>query len=242
MYSSASQVGYDTWRVQSNAGDSLVYRPVARERIPLFQHLQSLNAPILPKIEFVGQDNTGGWCVVEEWIRGITVAEMIPLVQGDIHKQFLLAKLLAGSLFVLHQGVGIVHGDIKPTNIVLVPDEKRCVFVDLEFAVMLGERQTARSLGYTPLYVSWEQQSGSRVERASDIRALGLTLIEVLLGRHPFLVSVENIPLSDVAYRVATTEFRSHHDEPLWNLLGWMTAARASDRPRWPEIRRAIGF
>src|SRR5262249_34773426 len=101
---------------------------------------------------------------------------------------------------------GIVHRDIKPTNLFAVtrPDGGALIKV-LDFGiskapVLAGEQltQTASILG-TPAYMSPEQmRSARRVDARSDIWSLGVVLYELVECRLPFPAS----SYADLAVRV----------------------------------------
>jgi len=80
----------------------------------------------------------------------------------------------------------IVHGDIKPSNIML-RDSGGAVLIDLGAARhseqdnTLAERRPFGTWGY----FSPEQARGEWVSCASDIFSLGVVMLECLLGRHP---------------------------------------------------------
>ena len=85
---------------------------------------------------------------------------------------------------------GIVHGDLKPDNVVLRPNA-RPVLVDFGLArriadpagrAILGEATEAAG---TPLYMAPEQLRGSAPDARSDLWALGAMLHEMLTGSPP---------------------------------------------------------
>ena len=81
---------------------------------------------------------------------------------------------------------GVVHRDVKPANILVVP-EHGAVLTDFGIPrVLAGASQSASGVVGTPTYMAPEQASGGTAIAATDIYALGIVLYEVLAGRVPF--------------------------------------------------------
>jgi eukaryotic-like serine/threonine-protein kinase len=79
----------------------------------------------------------------------------------------------------------IVHGDIKPSNIML-RDSGGAVLIDLGAARQSEDNTLAARKPFgTWGYFSPEQARGEQVTCASDIFSLGVVMLECLLGRHP---------------------------------------------------------
>jgi serine/threonine protein kinase len=107
-----------------------------------------------------------------------------------------IGRDVAAALAAAHD-IGLVHGDIKPENILLTGDgadgRERARVVDFGLAFIdarspdLGRMTDAGTLGGTPAYMSPEQIRGSTVGPACDVYALGCTLYELLCGEPPFL-------------------------------------------------------
>jgi serine/threonine-protein kinase len=93
---------------------------------------------------------------------------------------------VAEALYFAH-GEGIVHRDVKPSNIII--DKKgRPIVTDFGIAKVMSARSitvTGSVLG-TPTYMSPEQCRGLAATAASDQYALGVMMYEMLTGAVPF--------------------------------------------------------
>lgn len=109
----------------------------------------------------------------------------ISLEQGlDIFRQ------IASALGYAHRK-GIVHRDVKPSNIVLMPqgDSYQAKIVDFGLAKVFyaGQQLTATGEVFgTPYYMSPEQSTGQPIDARADIYSLGCALFETITGAPPF--------------------------------------------------------
>jgi len=82
----------------------------------------------------------------------------------------------------------VVHGDLKPANI-LVARDGTVKLVDFGVATVLGDggaQDLARPLRMSPAYAAPEQLAGDAAGTASDVHALGVILFELLTGALPW--------------------------------------------------------
>lgn len=82
---------------------------------------------------------------------------------------------------------GIVHRDVKPSNILLSP-ESHAYLVDFGIALVLGQSRITKfgtNIG-TPEYMSPEQIRGESLDHQTDVYSFGCVLYEMLAGHPPF--------------------------------------------------------
>ena len=93
---------------------------------------------------------------------------------------------------------GIVHRDVKPSNVLLAEDDGISVRL-LDFGLaQFDEAETLTAVGDVPgtlAYISPERLRGEEACSASDIWAVGVLLWEALAGKHPFW----GVPLPQMA-------------------------------------------
>ncbi len=128
----------------------------------------------------------------------------------------------------------IVHGDIKPSNIML-RDSGGAVLIDLGAARDSEHDNTmaARRPFGTCGYFSPEQARGEMVSCASDIFSLGVVLLECLLGRHPTAYNQ-----SGLAEEFRATSFKLGATAGLLSMLDRMLSQRQLFRPVPADLSR----
>lgn len=96
-------------------------------------------------------------------------------------------RQIASALARVH-GVGILHRDLKPGNIMLRKDDS-VALIDFGLAKRMRLKMEITDSGEifgTPYYMSPEQGHGNGVDARSDIYSLGIIFYEMLTGEKPF--------------------------------------------------------
>ena len=139
---------------------------------------------IVTIFEFGEEDGTP--YIVMEFLRGLDLAHRIreepPLTLEQ--KLEIMAELCTGLHFAHEQGV--VHRDVKPANVWLLPDGT-VKLLDFGIAKVASSTVTRQgSVFGSASYMAPEQVSGGMVDARSDIFSIGVVLYELLSGRKPF--------------------------------------------------------
>ena len=123
-----------------------------------------------------------------EYVEGETLADVLARVNGPLPVDFVVSvtNQVASALDYAHRR-GVVHRDVKPSNILVEPNGK-VRLTDFGIAHAVGLRtpeQKAAVLG-TPEYMSPEQAMGRPVDNRSDVYSLGIVVYHMLTGQPPF--------------------------------------------------------
>jgi len=146
--------------------------------------LASLDHPNAVRVFSLGQENRQPY-IVMELVSGRSMGQMLGAREPmDEARVLEIATDVARALRAAGR-IGLIHGDIKPDNIVL--DEKgRAKLVDFGAARSGGGKVRTDAAAGTPYYVAPEQVSGASVDHRADIYSLGATLFHGLAGAPPF--------------------------------------------------------
>ena len=161
--------------------------------------LARLNHPNLVRVIDAGVTADGRPYFAMPRLKGETLRERLER-EGKLSPER-AAELVIGLLDGLDaaHAAGIIHRDVKPANIFLVPQAKaigaapgfveRCVLFDFGIAKVEGcadATTTGAVIIGTPRYLAPEQILGGRVDGRTDVYAVGIVLFEMIAGRGPY--------------------------------------------------------
>jgi len=177
------------------------------------------------------------WLVMEH-VDGPTLAALIA-ERGAIDPDELTSVVvqIAGALAAAH-GHGIVHRDVKPSNILLTSNgvAKLSDFGVARAQADASLTQTGLVTG-SPAYLSPEVASGGSATAASDVWSLGASLFHALAGHPPYKVG-DNV--LGAMYRIVHEEPpRLQIDGPLAALVTAMMRQAPDARPTMIAVQEA---
>jgi len=163
------------------------------------QALAMMDHPNIAKVFDAGSTESGRPYFVMEYIKGVPIIEYCDTARLDTRTRLELFIQVCHAIQHAHQK-GIIHRDIKPTNVLVtlhdgVPVPK---VIDFGIAKATNAELTEKTLFTqhrqmvgTPAYMSPEQaeMSGLDIDTRSDVYSMGVLLYELLTGTTPFDVA-----------------------------------------------------
>ncbi|MBA2539494.1 MAG: serine/threonine protein kinase [Deltaproteobacteria bacterium] len=121
---------------------------------------------------------------------------------------------------------GLVHRDLKPDNVLLVPmgGWERVKLIDFGIVKLMGDAAAAFGAGAltstglvvgTPAYMAPEQALGRLVDARTDLYAVGIMLYEMLAGRVPFR-DPDPVVMMRQQVKAELPSLRKVTGEPVW--------------------------
>lgn len=173
--------------------------------------------------------------IVMDLVEGPTLRKVL-LAEGalGLDRATRLIGLLGASLAAAH-AAGLVHGDVKPENILVAAvgtERESTVLTDFGLARVLEDAAATHSRSQvigTPHYAAPEIHAGGRLGAPSDVYALGAIAYEAVTGTRPFdaptTVGIIQRHLNEEPQ--PTGQF----SQPLWELVSSCLAKDPAVRP-----------
>lgn len=170
----------------------------------------------LPAMRDMIRLEDGSLALVMSYIEGPTLEQIIKKV-GKLDPEHVawISERALSALWYLHLN-GIVHGDVKPQNIIVQQETHSIVLVDYGLAAVKPSHNS-RAIGYTPYFASPEQEKCGPLVPESDLYSLGMTMIYALGGD----VGKKRVP--------------SNVPDELANFIGKLITYDVRSRPKWEE-------
>jgi serine/threonine protein kinase/tetratricopeptide (TPR) repeat protein len=160
------------------------------------QALALMDHPNIARVLDGGETASGRPFFVMELVKGVPITQFCDDNRLSPRQRLELFVSVCQAVQHAHQK-GIIHRDVKPSNVLVVSHDGVPVVKVIDFGVAkaVGQQLTDKTvythfaqLVGTPLYMSPEQagQSGLDVDTRSDIYSLGVLLYELLTGTTPF--------------------------------------------------------
>jgi transcriptional regulator with GAF, ATPase, and Fis domain len=197
--------GGEVWRVRDRVnGQAMAFKVLApgageaevealvREAIAL-SGLEGLG---VPRVVAFGTLRDGRRYMVRELVEGRSLEEILRDGEGGDWLEAIATA--CDQLTVIHRA-GLLHGDVKPANIIVAPDG-RGTLVDLGLSQPWREGGVVAQ-GITPKYAAPELLQGEPLTVRAEIYALGATLAEALATRGHDLSDEARRALEAVAAR-----------------------------------------
>jgi hypothetical protein len=208
--------------------------------------------PAIVRVLHVDVSEDGMLFQAQELVEGVTLQSRLeqgrPWEPGHAAR---LGSVLCEALAAAHAR-GIVHRDVKPSNVMLTPAPPGLKLLDFGIAKLHDlsrgpDDRTATAQGAilgTPAYMAPEQVEGSKeLTAAVDVYAVGVLLFELLAGRHPF---DEKTPWG-MAYSHMCVEAPDLHalsgsiPEELSAIISQCLRKPPAERPTSPDLARTLG-
>ena len=176
-------------------------------------------------------EQAGSGFLVMEYVEGEPLSQVLTRERTLPPARLLpILRQCARALHAAHE-VGVVHRDVKPSNILLTPDGQ----VKLtDFGISLGVDQPAMTAAGmvmgTAQYLPPELAMGRPASPAGDIYALGIVAYESLAGQRPYTGANQ----VDIAFAHVTQPLPPLPPDvpaPVARLVGQMLAKDPADRP-----------
>ena len=213
-----------------------VYRREMSIKSDVIQKLKNIESPFVAPICDIGE------------VGGLTV-EVIPYyplgslqgkkIEFNQLKNVIIPSLNAG-LMAMHEN-GIIHKDLKPSNIMITEDGKSIAIIDFGISSTLenGSTVVVTKTGMTPQYSAPETFRDLFLSE-SDYYSMGITLYELFCGKTPY----DSMPQDEIEKYVSVQRipFPSNMPQDLKELIISLTYYDITNRKNKENPNRRWGY
>jgi len=163
----------------------------------------------------IDETKDGQTFIVMAYYEGETLRERIDQGSITVDEAMDITAQVASGLAKAHDK-GIVHRDVKPSNILITSDGEAKI-IDFGLAKLAGKTRITKkgsTLG-TAAYMSPELALGEEVDHRSDIFSLGIIFYELLTGKLPFKGEHEAALIYEIVHEEPMPLSRYRDDIPL---------------------------
>ena len=200
-------------------------------------------------VRYVAHGTTGdGECFLAmEWLEGEDLQERLTRGGLSLAEVVALGRRAGEALGAAHRA-GVVHRDVKPSNLFLPGgDVERCKLLDFGIAQLEEATRRLTRTGMTmgtPGYMSPEQARGERdLDARADVFALGCVLFECVTGRPAFVAGHPMALLGMILFEESPRlrSLRAETPPELDDLVARMLAKAPEERPAdGDDVARAL--
>lgn len=174
----------------------------------------------IPAIRDLIRLEDGSLALVMSYIPGQTLAQIVEKI-GRLEPEHVawIAQRVLNALMYIHSH-GVVHGDLKPQNVIVQSESHQVVLVDFGLSAVKPSRHST-SKGFTPHFAPPEAERGDPLLPESDFYSLGMTMIYALSG-DPEALKRKQVP--------------EEVPEPLCDFIKRLIVRDVLARPRWETV------
>ena len=186
---------------------------ILREETKNIWDLRHFSIPTMRDLVYL---DDGSPMLVMSYIPGKTIEQLVTKLGKlkPIHVAWITERSLNALKYMHYHGV--VHGDVKPQNIIVQPKSHTVVLVDYGLSLVRPDASTSAK-GYTEYFSPPEQVRGDTPLPESDLFGLGITMIYMLGGE------------------VATRKVPNYTPKSMQTLIKRFIRHDLTQRPNWRE-------
>ncbi len=207
-----------------------------------------LSHPNSIQVTDFGQMEEGALFIAMEYLEGRDLAQEMERVGFFPEERLIhIASQIVSALADAHEA-GVIHRDMKPENVMLVPrrdDPDHVKVLDFGIAKLQEAKEGPDAVALTqvglicgtPAYMSPEQASGHELDARSDLYAVGVMMYQLATGELPFTAdsSIGIVTKHLVEDPVPVREVRPSISVELESIISACMTKKPADRPASAE-------